>query len=68
MLFADRGYDHDKHRRLLQQREIRPATAERGQQHDIGLGAFGQGAEGTVQWRHGFRRLRIWWDDAMTSA
>ena len=36
MLFADRGYDHDKYRRLLRQRGIRPAIAERGQPHGTG--------------------------------
>ncbi|MDH6522699.1 hypothetical protein M2163_000793 [Streptomyces sp. SAI-135] len=40
MLFADRGYDHDKYRRLLRQRGIRPAIAERGQPHSTGLGTF----------------------------
>ena len=40
MLFADRGYDHDKYRRLLRQRGIRPAIAERGQPHGTGLGTF----------------------------
>ncbi|MCW8379839.1 IS5 family transposase [Streptomyces justiciae] len=30
MLSADRGYDHDKYRRLLRQRGIRPAFAQRG--------------------------------------
>jgi hypothetical protein len=37
MVFADRGHDHNKHRRLLWQRGIRPATAERGQTHGFGL-------------------------------
>lgn len=40
MLFADRGYDHDKYRRLLWQRGIRPVIAERGQPHGTGLGVF----------------------------
>jgi transposase len=40
MLFADRGYDHDKYRRLLRKRGIRPAIAERGQPHGSGLGIF----------------------------
>ena len=30
MLFANRGYAHDKYRRLLRQRGIRPAIAQRG--------------------------------------
>ncbi|AZP14842.1 IS4/IS5 family transposase [Streptomyces aquilus] len=40
MLFADRGYDHNKYRRLLWQRGIRPVIAARGQQHGTGLGSF----------------------------
>lgn len=39
-LFADRGYDHDKYRRLLRERGIRPAIAEGGQPHGTGLGTF----------------------------
>ena len=39
-LLADRGYDHDKYRRLLWQRGIRPVIAERGQPHGSGLGVF----------------------------
>jgi Transposase DDE domain len=30
MLVADRGYDHEKYRRLLRARGIRPAIARRG--------------------------------------
>ncbi|WP_184567377.1 IS5 family transposase [Streptomyces paradoxus] len=61
MLFADRGYDHDKYRRLLRQRGIRPAIAERGQPHGTGLGTFRRVVERTISWLHGFRRLRIRW-------
>ena len=59
MLFADRGYDHDKYRPLLRQRGIRPVIAERGQPHGTGLGTFRWGVEHTISWPHGFRRLRI---------
>ncbi|WOX15300.1 IS5 family transposase [Streptomyces sp. N50] len=62
MLFADRGYDHDKYRRLLRQRGIRPAIAERGQPHGTGLGTFRWVVERTISWPHGFRRLRIRWE------
>lgn len=63
MLFADRGYDHDKYRRLLWQRGIRPVIAERGrQQHGTGSGTFRWVAERTISWLHGFRRLRIRWE------
>jgi hypothetical protein len=39
-LLADRGYDHDKYRRLLWACGIRPVIAERGQVHGSGLGIF----------------------------
>jgi hypothetical protein len=39
-LLADRGYDHDKYRRLLWQRGIRPVIAERGQPHSSGRGGL----------------------------
>ncbi|CAL9665157.1 IS5 family transposase [Streptomyces sp. enrichment culture] len=61
-LFADRGYDHDKYRRLLRQRGIRPTIAERGQPHGTGLGTFRWVVERTISWLHGFRRLRIRWE------
>ncbi|MGA5120952.1 IS5 family transposase [Streptomyces pseudogriseolus] len=62
MLFADRGYDHDKYRRLLRQRGIRPVIAERGQPHGTGLGTFRWVVERTISWLHGFRRLRTRWE------
>ncbi|MET8236743.1 IS5 family transposase [Streptomyces sp. NPDC005078] len=61
-LLADRGYDHDKYRRLLRQRGIRPVIAERGQEHGSGLGVFRWVVERTIAWLHGFRRLRIRWE------
>ncbi|MGW1786936.1 IS5/IS1182 family transposase, partial [Streptomyces sp. NPDC002143] len=61
-LFADRGYDHDKYRRLLCARGIRPVIAERGQAHGSSLGVFRYMVERTIAWLHGFRRLRIRWE------
>ncbi len=61
-LLADRGYDHDKHRRLLWQRGIRPVIARRGEPHGTGLGIFRYVVERTIAWLHGFRRLRIRWE------
>ncbi|MEU6289878.1 IS5 family transposase [Streptomyces sp. NPDC046988] len=61
-LLADRGYDHDKYRRLLWQRGIRPAIARRGEPHGTGLGIFRYVVERTIAWLHGFRRLRIRWE------
>ncbi|SOD67468.1 Transposase DDE domain-containing protein [Streptomyces sp. 1222.2] len=61
-LLADRGYDHDTYRRLLRARGIRPVIAERGQPHGFGLGIFRDVVERTIDWLHGFRRLRIRWE------
>ncbi|MFG2156733.1 IS5 family transposase [Streptomyces olivaceus] len=61
-LLADRGYDHDKYRRLLWQRGIRPVIARRGEPHGTGLGIFRYVVERTIAWLHGFRRLRIRWE------
>ncbi|WP_241540097.1 IS5 family transposase [Streptomyces sp. M41(2017)] len=61
-LLADRGYDHDKYRRLLWDRGIRPVIAERGVEHGSGLGIFRWVVERTIAWLHGFRRLRIRWE------
>lgn len=62
LLFADRGYDHERYRRLVRQREIRPVIAECGQPHGTGLGIFRYAVERTISWLHGFRRLRIRWE------
>lgn len=61
-LLADRGYDHNKHRRLPWQRGIRPVIAKRGQPHGTSLGIFRYVVERTIAWLHGFRRLRIRWE------
>lgn len=63
-LLADRAYDHDKYRRLLWARGIRPVIAERGVGHGSGLGTFRWVVERerTIAWLHGFRRLRIRWE------
>ncbi|MGQ5651501.1 IS5 family transposase [Streptomyces sp. EKR5.2] len=61
-LLADRAYDHDKYRRLLWDRGIRPVIAERGMEHGSGLAVFRWVVERTIAWLHGFRRLRIRWE------
>lgn len=38
-VFADRGYDHDKYRRLLRARGITPRIARRGVAHGSGWGS-----------------------------
>jgi transposase len=37
-LIADRGYDHDKYRRLVSQRGVKPIIARRQTDHGSGLG------------------------------
>jgi transposase len=37
-LIADGGYDHDKYRRLLWQRGVKPMIARRQTDHGSGLG------------------------------
>ena len=61
-LLADRGYDHDKYRRLVRQRGIRPLIARRGVLHGSGLGRQRWPVERTIAWLHQFRRLRIRWE------
>ena len=61
-LLADRGYDHNKYRRLLWARGIRPVIAERGTEHGSGLGVYRWVVERTIAWFHGFRRLRVRWE------
>jgi transposase len=57
-VFADRGYDHDKYRRLLRQRRITPKIARRGAGHGSGLGKLRWVVKRTFSWLHNFRRLR----------
>ncbi|CAL9667421.1 IS5 family transposase ISGeob7 [Streptomyces sp. enrichment culture] len=58
-LFADRGYDYDKYRRLLRARGITPRIARKGTAHGSGLGKTGWVVERTFAWLHQFKRLRI---------
>ncbi|MEU3985690.1 IS5 family transposase [Streptomyces sp. NPDC026672] len=58
-LFADRGYDYDKYRRLLRLRGITPKIARRGVAHGSGLGRTRWVVERTFAWLHQFKRLRI---------
>lgn len=57
-LFADRGYDYDKYRRLLWKRGIKPLIARRGVAHGSGLGKTRWVVERTFAWLHQFKRLR----------
>ncbi|MFJ2560646.1 MULTISPECIES: IS5 family transposase [unclassified Streptomyces] len=58
-LFADRGYDYDKYRRLLRARGITPKTARKGTAHGSGLGRTRWVIERTFACLHQFKRLRI---------
>lgn len=58
-LFADRGYDYDKYRRLLRARGIAPKIARKGTVHGSGLGRTRWVVERTFAWLRQFKRLRI---------
>jgi transposase len=56
---ADRGYDHDKYRRELRRRGVKPLIARRGTAHGSGLGRERWVVERTFAHLHNLRRLRI---------
>ncbi|MFJ7063007.1 IS5 family transposase [Streptomyces microflavus] len=58
-LYADRGYDFDKYRRLLWKRGIKPMIARRCVAHGSGLGKVRWVVERAFAWLHQFKRLRI---------
>jgi transposase len=58
-LVADRGYDHDKYRRLLRQRRIKPVIARRQSGHGSGLGRERWIVERTFAWLRNRRRLLV---------
>ncbi len=58
-LYADRGYDFDKYRRLVWKRGIKPMIARRGVAHGSGLGKVRWVVERAFAWLHQFKRLRI---------
>ncbi|WP_440581633.1 IS5 family transposase [Streptomyces laculatispora] len=57
-LYADRGHDFDKYRRLLWKRGIKPLIARRGVTHGSGLGKVRWVVERAFAWLHQFKRLR----------
>ncbi len=59
---ADRGYDHDTHRRLLWQRGITPEIARRQTEHGTGLGRYRWVVERSFAWLHQFKRLLVRYD------
>ena len=58
-LVADRGYDHDKYRRLVWQRGIKPVIARRKTDHGTGLGRQRWVVERTFAWLRNRRRLLV---------
>ncbi|GAA3759113.1 IS5 family transposase [Streptomyces tremellae] len=62
VLLADRGYDHDKYRRLVWALGVKPLIARRGTEHGSGLGAQRWVVERAFAHLHWFRRLRIRWE------
>jgi transposase len=61
-LTADRGYDHNKYRRLLRERGIKPEIARRNSGHGSGLGRHRWVVERTFAWLHQFKRLLVRYD------
>ena len=61
-LIADRGYDHDKYRRELRARGIKPEIARRQTEHGSGLGRYRWVVERTFAWLHQFKRLLVRYD------
>jgi transposase len=58
-LLADRGYDHDKYRRLVSKLGITPVIARRQSGHGSGLGRDRWVVERTFAWLHNRRRLLL---------
>ena len=57
-IYADRGYDHDKYRRLVRELGIIPHIARRSSGHGSGLGTKRWVVERGFAWLHAFKRLR----------
>jgi transposase len=58
-VIADRGYDHDKYRRLVRDRGSEPVIARRQTEHGSGLGRHRWVVERTFAWLHNFKRLLV---------
>jgi transposase len=59
---ADRGYGHDKSRRELRKRRIRPEIARRQTEHGSGLGGVRWIVERIFAWLHKLKRLLVRYD------
>ncbi len=62
VVYADRGYDHDKYSRQVRALGIRPVIARPGAEHGSGLGTYHWVAEAAFALLHWFRRLRPRWE------
>lgn len=62
VVLGDRGYDHDKYRRLVRALGVKPLIARRGIEHGCGLGTQRWVVERAFAHLHWFRRLRIRWE------
>jgi transposase len=62
VVLGDRGYDHDKYRRLVWDLGVKPLIACRGTEHGSGLGTQRWVVERAFAHLHWFRRLRIRWE------
>jgi transposase len=61
-VLGDRGYDHDKYRRLVRKLGVKPVIARRGTEHGSGLGTQRWVVERAFAHLHWFRRPRIRWE------
>ncbi|MFJ2024568.1 transposase [Streptomyces sp. NPDC087897] len=61
-VLGDRGYDHDKYRRLVRDLGVKPVIVRRDTEHGSGLGAQRWVVERAFAHLHWFRRLRIRWE------
>lgn len=64
VLYGDRAYDSEPHRRALKRRGICPQLAHRCTEHGSGLGIYRWVVERTGSWLHSFRKLRLRTDRA----
>ncbi|MEV7569211.1 IS5 family transposase [Streptomyces tanashiensis] len=62
VVLGDRGYDHDKYRRLVRCLGVKPLIARRGTEHGSGLGTQRWVVERAFAHLDWFRRLRIRWE------
>jgi transposase len=62
VVLGDRGYDHDKYRRVVWDLGVKPLIARRGTEHGSGLGTQRWVVERAFAHLHWFRRLRIRWE------